>query len=151
MKSFIALLAIVALTTSCTKQDDHNINPQVNCEPVEIPTYGHASQISFVLSPTETYTYNMTFNNDHDYAIRFNVSFPDMPENMQASIQENDFSITDTKNYFNRVTLTTTGAKPGKYEVPIVVTTDKGGPTTTTLSITVVDEAADTHLVAKEQ
>lgn len=82
----------------------------------------------------------MTFHNDHSYPVNFNITFPETPEGIKATIQQNNFSLTETREYFNYITLTTTNATPGFYEVPVVVSTDQNGEMgTSLLQVTVSD------------
>lgn len=139
----IALLSSATLFTACTKQYD---NHAINCEPVEVPTYGYGTQVTFRMETTETLNYFMTFSNTHPYEINFEVEFHDLPENITASIQQSSFALKDTRDYRNWVTLSTNNAAPGIYTIPYTVTTDEGGVREKELTITVSDkENADNN------
>lgn len=136
----ITLLATTILATGCSK-DEGNYSPII-CEPIELDTYGFSTPSSFTLQTTQVRKYIMTFSNSHDYPIEFNVAFPNMPEGMQATIEQNNFPLTNTSDYYNKVTLTTNNVKTGKYKVPVVVSTNQGSDITTVLDITVTDGTA---------
>lgn len=141
--TIIALVVITTIMSACNKQDRHY---EVNCEPVEIPTYGFGTQLTFQLQSTDTRRYLMTFSNTHDYPIVFSVAFPVLPGGIRAVIEQNNFSLVNTRNHFVYVTLTTDDAKTGKYEVPVEVTTDNGGNFSTLLEITVADNTGGLYV-----
>ena len=90
---------------SCNKQHSHE---PMTCEPVEIPTYGYGTMSSFRLHTTQKRTFPMSFSNDHDFPIQFDVSFPQLPEGIKIEIAQPSFSLTATRDYYNLVTVTAT-------------------------------------------
>lgn len=145
--TIIALIGLTTIMSACNKQDQHY---EVNCEPVEVPTYSVGTQITFSMRPIDTRKYLMTFGNTHDYPIEFNVDFPAMPDGIRAKIEQNNFSLVDTRNHLVYVTLTTENAKIGKYKVPVVVTTDNGGEFSSMLEITVRDTNEQPEMASYE-
>lgn len=144
----IALLSGATLFAACNKTEDHYA---INCEPVEVPTYGYGTQVTFRMETTETLNYFMTFSNTHPYEINFEVEFHDLPENITASIQQSSFALKDTRDYRNWVTLSTNNAAPGIYTIPYTVTTDEGGVREKELTITVSDkENADNKTTGED-
>lgn len=144
----IALLSGTTLLGACNKTDQ---NYTTNCEPVEVPTYGYGTQVTFRMETTETLNYFMTFSNTHPYEINFEVAFHDLPENITASIQQSSFALKDTRDYRNWVTISTNNAAPGIYTIPYTVTTDEGGVREKELTITVSDkENADNNNTGEE-
>ncbi|MBZ0098714.1 MAG: hypothetical protein K8F30_06495 [Taibaiella sp.] len=135
--TIIALVVLTTIMSACNKQDR---NYEVNCEPVEIPTYGYGTSLVYNMKPTDSRNCLMRFYNDHSYPVKFHITFPDMPAGITATIQQNDFSLTETKEFINYVTLTATNAAPGFYEIPVVVSTDINGEMgTSLLQVTISD------------
>lgn|GEM_PF-4221944 len=122
--AIIALIMIASLATACNKSNQYH---EVNCEPVVVPTYGYGTSLTYNMKPTDSRKCLMTFHNTHEYPVNFRIEFPDTPPGIQLSTEEDNFSITATKNYMKYITLTTTNAATGFYEVPVAVYTDKGG------------------------